>query len=160
MAQNFLRAENRQITIQPTMLINELYIKMAQGENYNFNDRAHLLAVAALAMRNLLTDYGRARRAARRGGVAVKLPINEALDNVMDPNLSDLDGNIYRAELMEKLSTFNPLGATIIDLKAVGMTNEQIAEHLNISIDSVKRKFKNAFAKLSEMHNNKKADNE
>jgi RNA polymerase sigma factor (TIGR02999 family) len=65
-----MRSERANHTLQPTALVHEAFVKLVQSQGATYNDRAHFFAVAATAMRQILSDHARARRAAKRGGDA------------------------------------------------------------------------------------------
>jgi hypothetical protein len=80
MAERSLRRESRQQTLQPTALIHETYIRLADYGRANYQDRMHFFAVAARVMRQILVDYARARAAAKRGG-PIRISLDENLDS-------------------------------------------------------------------------------
>src|SRR5512133_2013268 len=67
MAENLLRAERPGHTLQPTALINELYLRLETGQPPQWRNRAHFFAVVATTLRRILVDHARAHRAERRG---------------------------------------------------------------------------------------------
>lgn len=79
-AARYLRQERPNHTLQPTALVNEVYLRMLGQEQLPYQDRAHFLGVAARLMRQILTDHARKRHAAKRGALVTTLPLNESLD--------------------------------------------------------------------------------
>src|ERR1700753_458273 len=75
-----LRQERPNHTLQPTALVNEVYLRLVGKAHPDYADRAHFLGVAAHLIRQILTEHARRRHAAKRGGGITALPINESLD--------------------------------------------------------------------------------
>jgi RNA polymerase sigma-70 factor, ECF subfamily len=67
-ASSYFRAQRANHTLQPTALVHEAFMRIAGNANITFEGRSHFLAVAAMAMRNVLADHARRRRAEKRGG--------------------------------------------------------------------------------------------
>src|SRR5947209_6306101 len=68
LAASYARQNRPDHTLQPTALVHEAFVKIVQSPGLQINDRAHFFAIAATAMRQILSDYARAKRAAKRGG--------------------------------------------------------------------------------------------
>ena len=79
MAHARLRGERSDHTLGTTALVHEAYLRLVDIDRIDWQDRAHFLAVASTAMRRILVDYARRRRAAKRGGSAEDVPLNEEL---------------------------------------------------------------------------------
>src|SRR5438477_1455734 len=77
-AAGYLRSERRDHTLQTTALINEAYLKLIDQRDVKWQNRAHFFGIASQAMRRILVDYARTRTREKRGGDAVKLPLEEA----------------------------------------------------------------------------------
>ena len=82
-ALRLLHAERPDHTLQPTGLINEAYLRLAESDA-GWQERAHFFALAARLMRQILVDYARSRRAAKRGGHASRVPLDEGIAIVPD----------------------------------------------------------------------------
>src|SRR5258708_19289588 len=80
MARFYMARESPGHTLQTTALVNEAYVRLVDSGHNNFQNRIHFLAVCAQAMRRILTDWGRSRRALKRGGKIRLLRLDEALD--------------------------------------------------------------------------------
>src|SRR5690349_11023382 len=76
-AARLLRPDQRGRTLQPTALVNELFLKLAGQQDSTWQDRGHFFAVAAQSMRRILLDHARRRNAGKRGGGAISVPIDE-----------------------------------------------------------------------------------
>src|SRR6266511_433493 len=77
-AAHYLRRERPDHTLQTTALIHEAYLKLIDQKDVNWQSRAHFFAISAQAMRRILVDYARTKHREKRGGDALKLPLEEA----------------------------------------------------------------------------------
>ena len=77
LAAAYLRRERADHTLQPTALVNELYLRLAEREEVAWQDRAHFFAFAATQMRRILVDHARHHRAGKRGGDQVEVTLDE-----------------------------------------------------------------------------------
>ena len=78
LARRYVRRERAQ-TIQATALVHEAYVRLAKDKNQNWTGRTHFLAIAAIAMRQILVERARARGASKRGGSRVRVTLDDAL---------------------------------------------------------------------------------
>jgi RNA polymerase sigma factor (TIGR02999 family) len=127
-------------TLNTTALMNEAYLKLAAAEP-DWQNRAHFLAVAATAMRQILIDYARIRRAEKRGGDRVQVTLDE-LKLDPGPNLSDERAEALLAldRSIERLSGRNERQSRIVECRFFGgMTIPDTAEALGISPATVQR---------------------
>lgn len=132
-------------TLQPTALVNEAYVKLAGSEESPRN-RAHFLGLAAIAMRQILVDHARSKRAAKRSAVCVSL---EASDLSAIPQADALD-MIALDEALKKLSGLSERYCRIVELRFFGgLTVPDVARVLDISISTVEAEWRNAKAWLS-----------
>ncbi len=123
-------------TLQPTALVNELYLKLFAGQTVDWQDRAHFFAVAAQQLRRLLIDHARARLAEKREGGRVRLSLTEVsgLEAPREEDLLELD------EALNRLESLDPRAARIIELRFFGgLTEKEAAEVLEISVATLKR---------------------
>jgi RNA polymerase sigma-70 factor (ECF subfamily) len=142
LAGSFLNREHA-VSIQTTELVHEAYFRLTQQRSVDWNNRGQFFAIAAQAMRRILIDAARARKASKRG--AEKVPISEAptISVEVDQHLIDLDTAL--AELAE----FDPDQARLVELRYFGgLTIEETAEVLGISPATVKREWSIARAWL------------
>ena len=135
-----LRRERANHTLQPTALVNEAYLRMAEQSRVRWESRSHFLALAATAMRRVLVDHARKRHAAKRGaGLAVSFDDELAIPERRDPPLLALD------EALHELERLDPRQARLVELRYFGGLNiEQTAEALGISPATVKREWATA----------------
>ena len=136
-AARHLRGERIGHTLQPTAIVNEAYVRLAQQEpGKQWQDRTHFFAVAARVVRAVLIDHARARRAAKRGSGAVSVELAVADASVPAPpvDLLDLD------TALRMLEGIDPEQGRIVELRYfAGLSIEETAEALGTSPSTVKR---------------------
>jgi RNA polymerase sigma factor (TIGR02999 family) len=133
-------------TLQTTALVNEAYLRLVNVEDVNWQNRTHFFAVSAQIMRRILVDAARARLADKRGGRLPHVCLNESMDGA--PQSSEefiaLDDALNALEKMDQRK------ARVVELRFfAGLSVEQTAAALNISVPSVKRDWKLAKAWLT-----------
>ena len=132
-------------TLQPTALVHEAYLKLFAGQVAEFADRDHFLAVSANAMRNLLVDRARARRALKRGGEMSREPEDVLLMGFEELSTDLLDLNAA----LEELAAFAPDAARVVELRFFGGSSmEETARVLNVSARTAEREWRSARAWL------------
>ena len=140
------RAEPAEASLNTTALVHEAYLRLVDVDSVSLRDRNQFLALASRVMRNLLVDHARARRAAKRGGGARALELNEAAwlpDDRVDA-VSDLD------EALTRLETVDARQARIVEQRFFGgLSLEEIAAAGDISLATVKRELRFARAWLA-----------
>ena len=123
-------------TLQPTALVNELYLKLFAGEPVEWQNRAHFFAVAAQQLRRLLIDHARARVAEKRGAGDVQLSLDEA-SGLAAPRQEDL---IELDQALHCLEELDARCARVVELRFfAGLTEREAAEVLGISVATLKR---------------------
>lgn len=135
-ARRRLRLERADHTLNTTALVNEAYLKLVQLDRLHGESRAHFLAIAALAMRQVLVSHARHRKRVKRGGGAPHVTLSEAvnLPAVEVDRILDLDA------ALDALAALNPRHARIVECRFFGgMTIEETATALAISPATVKR---------------------
>ena len=134
-------------TLQPTALVHEAWLKIqkAQDGGASFADRRHFLAVAAKAMRQVLVNHARDRKAQKRGGGATKLPLDECLDAV-----EQASGNVVAlADVLDRFASSHPRAAQVVEMRVFGgFTVEEVAEALDVAATTVKEDWRFARAWL------------
>lgn len=139
-----MRGERPNLTIQPTDLVHEAYLRMADQTRLQSRDRAHFLALAARAMRQILVDHWRRRKAAKRGG-GVRIQLEPGIDVAAErpAEVVTLD------DALQALAEIDPRKAQVIELRFFGgMTAAEIAEVLGVSTATVGREIRFAQAWL------------
>lgn len=133
-------------TLQPTALVNEVYLRLV--DNAVITDtpsRAYFFAAAAEAMRRILVEAARKRIAAKRGGQLQRHPFDEMLHSCQQENL-DL---IELDEAIDQLKVVHPRQANVVNLKWFGHYSvKQISDMLDISISTVEQDWRTAKAFL------------
>jgi RNA polymerase sigma factor (TIGR02999 family) len=106
-----MRRESPGQTLQATALVNEVYLRLIEVKQVQWQNRAHFFAIAARAMRRILVDAARARRARKRGGGGVRLPLDEALLIPQNPgdDFVALDEALTALAAIETLTVINDL---------------------------------------------------
>lgn len=144
-AANRMRRERWNHTLQPTALINELYIKLSNNPELSWKDRTHFIAIAAGVMRTILIDHARGRDALKRGGGVLSLELDEALAYAPEKAsvLLELE------EALKRLESVDPAKARIVELRFFGgLQIDEIAEVVGLSERTVKRYWNAARARL------------
>jgi RNA polymerase sigma factor (TIGR02999 family) len=135
-ARSKLRHERSGHTLNTTALVNEAYLQLVQVDRVQWQSRAHFLAIAAQAMRNILVSYARRRKRVKRGGGAPHVPLSEAAD--LPANEADRILGLDAA--LHNLAALNPRHARIVECRFFGgMTIEETATVLGISTATAKR---------------------
>ncbi len=132
-----LRFERR-LTIRPTALVNEVYLRMAALRESRWQDRAHFLSLAARVTRQALVDEARRRRAEKRdGGTPVTLN-DENLGGGKEDGFDALDVD----QLLTELKGFDETAAEVVTLRVFGgLSIEETAEALSLSVATVNRRW-------------------
>ena len=134
-AARFLSRERRDHTLQTTALINEAFLKLIDQREVNWESRTHFFAIAANLMRRILVDYARAKKREKRGGDAVKLPLEEAVLVAGKEKNVDLIG---LDEALTRLEKIDERQARIVELRYFAdLTLEETAKTLGISRTTV-----------------------
>ena len=146
MARKYMRRERADSTLQATALVNEVYLRMVDVEQVNFNDRAHFFAVSAQMMRRILVDRARARGSAKRGGNAPRVD----LDATPEIAATGRDRDIVAVdEALDELAKLDPRKAKVIELRYfAGLSVEETGAVLKVSPQTVLRDWKLAKAWL------------
>jgi RNA polymerase sigma-70 factor (ECF subfamily) len=135
-AEAHMRRERRDHTLQATGLVSEFFVHVARSAAFTTRTKAQFLMVASVAMRRLLVDYARARRAEKRGGGLVRVDIEHA-EAGADTNYEDL---IAIDDLLGQLAASDPRMAQIVELRFFGgLTVEETAIVIGASPRTVKR---------------------
>jgi RNA polymerase sigma factor (TIGR02999 family) len=135
-AGRYVRRERQGGTLQTTALVHEAYVRLARDTDLSFENRAHLLGIAARAMREILVERARARGAQKRGGRDARVTLDEGM---LADAAEQVDTLALHAAL-EKLAGIDGQQEQIVELRFFGgLTIEETAEVLAISPATVKR---------------------
>lgn len=143
-ADRVLRREARGHTLQPTALVHEAYLKLA-GAPIGSENRAHFLGIAARAMRQVLVDHARRRRAAKRGGGEAAVSLADA-DGAIDLQSDEL---LALDEALTRLAKESDRLRQVVELRFFGgLTEEEIATTLDVTTRTIQRDWVKARAWL------------
>lgn len=144
-AGHFMKEERPGRTIQTTALVHEAYLKLIDITNVDWQHRAHFFAISAQIMRRILLDRARKRVAAKRGGAAPRL----RLDEVPDVGAGRAREIILLDDALNELAKIDPRKAEVIELRFFGgLSVEETAEVLKVSAATVMRDWRLARAWL------------
>ena len=131
-----MRFERANHTLQPSALVNEAYVRLAEAPSSVWQDRAHFLATAARVMRHILVDHARSHGAGKRGAGAVQVTLDE---NVLQTPNHSID-ILALHEALDRLSNLDARQGRIVELHFFGgLSFEEIASVLELSERTVKR---------------------
>jgi RNA polymerase sigma-70 factor, ECF subfamily len=135
LASNFLHKE-RSESLQTTELVHEAFFKLTKQHSVNWQNRSHFFAIASQAMRRILIDAARERKAVKREAEKISLDNSPSIPVEVNENLLALD------MALQELETFDATQSRIVELRYFGgLTIEETAEVLEISPATVKREW-------------------
>ena len=144
-AGHIMTAERPGSTLQPTSLATDAYLSLVQNHDVQWCDRFHFFAVASRAMRRVLVDHSRRKRAQKRG---LGWERTDGLDTATIP-LRDPDLLLALDQALDRLEKLDPRPCQIVELRYFGgLTEEETADLLDISVRTVKREWSVARAWL------------
>jgi RNA polymerase sigma factor (TIGR02999 family) len=145
LARYYLRQEHIGHTLQPSDLVHEAYIRLADEKDIDWQNRAHFFGIAAMRMSHILIEHARGRRAAKRGGGEYRLSLSK-----MDRQAEERDVNLLALDdALRRLEALDQQKSRIVELRYfAGLTIEETAEALGISPATVKRDWSMARAWL------------
>jgi RNA polymerase sigma factor (TIGR02999 family) len=144
-ARRCMRGERRDHSLQATALLNEAYLRLVDVRRVNWRNRVHFLAMSARIMRRVLVESARARQFKRRGGGAARVSLEETLlvTNAPDPDVVAL------SEALDAFARIDERKSRVVELRYFGgLTVEETAEALGISVETVARDWRLARAWL------------
>jgi RNA polymerase sigma factor (TIGR02999 family) len=139
-ALGYMRHERNDHTLQPTALVNEVYMRLLNQRKIGWNDRVHFYVFAARVMRNILKDHARAHLAERRGGKdSFRLPLSEEVKWIGNSMEEVLDLN----RALDKLENLDARKAQLVELRFyLALTMDEAADVLSISLATAERDLK------------------
>ena len=136
LAHQCIRRERPGHTLQTSALLNEAYLRLIDQKNINWQDRAHFFGIAARLMRQVLVDYARKRRYAKRGGDVRRVPLDEAMI-VSEERAADV---VALDDALKLLAEIDPRQSQIVELRFFGgLSIDETAEVLAVSPGTVMR---------------------
>jgi len=146
MAAVHLQRERAGHTLQPTALVNEVYMRLVGGQATPWQNRAHFFGIAARAMREVLVDYARRRIAGKRGGKDVERVEIDVEAQGVSPKIENV---IAINEALERLARIDPEQSRLVELRFfAGLNVEETAEVMGASPTTIKREWRSAKAWL------------
>jgi RNA polymerase sigma factor (TIGR02999 family) len=147
-AHRHLSARRDGATLNTTALVNEAYLKLADDSRAGWNDRVHFLALAAVAMRHILTDRAKARASLKRGGAVRHVTLDDTLLDVDDQP----DALLQLNDALDRLNSIDARLARVVEYRFFGgLSNEEIAAALGITERTVERDWVKARMLLREV---------
>jgi len=139
-ADGYLRRESQSHTLQPTALVHEVYLRLADYGGNDYESRRHFYAIAAQVMRRILVDHARARYAAKRGA-GVKVPMEREHDIARERDRIV----ICLHDALNALAMEDDVKARLVEMRFFGgMTAEEIAECVSTPVHIVRRELRSA----------------
>jgi RNA polymerase sigma-70 factor, ECF subfamily len=140
-ARFLMSKERSNHTLQPTALVHEAFMKLSEQSGIDWKNRSHFYGFASRMMRQILVDHARLHAAAKRGS----RPIHFSLDDVQIPIEERADSIIVLNEALERLEQLDEKQAKLVEMKFFGgLSNQEIAETLDISERTVGREWQAA----------------
>ena len=136
LARSYMRNQRADHTLQTTALVNEAYLRLIDSSRVKWQNRTHFFAISAQLMRRVLVDFARQRNSQKRGGEVQKVELDEALV-VASEQKTDL---VALDDALKALTEMNPRQSEVVELRYFGgLSEEEIAEHLGISVRTIRR---------------------
>lgn len=148
LAGRYMRRENAGHTLQTSALVNEAYLRLIDQKHVQWQNRAHFFGIAAQLMRRILIDHARSHQYAKRGGGAIQVSLDEtaAVSEARAAELLAVD------EALEKLTAMDARKGRIVELRFFGgLTEEEAAEVMDVSVPTIQREWRAAKAWLHRM---------
>jgi RNA polymerase sigma factor (TIGR02999 family) len=144
-ARHQLNLETPGSTLQPTAVVHEAYLRLVNQDRMEWRNRAHFFAISAAMIRRILLDHARQRNAAKRGGLAQKIPLDAP---IASPDGFDLD-ILALDEALTELAGLDEQQARVVELRFfTGLNIDETAEALGVSAATVNRDWVTAKAWL------------
>lgn len=141
LAGHYMRGERPGHTLQATALVNEVYLRLIEIDQVQWQNRAHFFAMAARLMRRILVDAARSRGYQKRGGGMTMVALEESLVVSHEPG-EDL---VALDEALTALAAVDPRKSQVVEMRFFGgLSLEETAEALHVSRDTIKRDWKMA----------------
>lgn len=137
MAAAQLRKERPGHTLQPSALVNEVYLRLFGDHGIGWENRAHFFSIAAGTMRRILIDHARTRRARKRDGALKRVELDDVPLLFVE---ADTERLLVLDEALTRLAALDARQAQVVELRFfAGLTNDEAADVLGISVRTVKR---------------------
>lgn len=137
LAVNVMRGEQSPVTLQPTALVHEAWMRLMNQHSAQFRNRAHFYSIAVRLMRRVLVDQARRRNAAKRDG-GIHLSLDDV--DIVAPQLDGAEEVLRVHEALYKLTAINERQSQVVELRFfAGLSVEEVAAVLDVSLATVKR---------------------
>ena len=138
LAHYLMKGERKDHTLQPTDLVNQIYIKLVAAKDRDWQNRSHFFALAARAMRRYLIDHARGRPDA-------EFVAMEGMEDFLPANSAKIDLALTVDKLLNQLSDIKPEWCMLVEVKYfLGLTDEEAAEALGIKLRTMQRMWRDA----------------
>jgi RNA polymerase sigma factor (TIGR02999 family) len=138
LARHFMRGERKDHTMQPTELVNQIYIRMVAAKDRDWQNRQHFYAIAARAMRRYLIDHA-------RGHPDAEFVALEGIEHLVSASSPKVDLAITVDRLLDDLAKTKPEWCTLVEVKYfLGLTDEEAAETLGLKLRTMQRMWRDA----------------
>jgi RNA polymerase sigma-70 factor, ECF subfamily len=138
LASSYLAGERQTVTLSPTVLVHEVYMRLSKQTAVDFQSKSHFFAVASTMMRRILVDHARSRSRTKRGGKHQRVIMDESMlmSRTKDADVLEMD------EALDELSGLDPRQARIVEMRFFGgMTVPEVAEVLQLSTRTVEKEW-------------------
>lgn len=136
LAKLYMAGERQGHLLQPTALVNEAWLRLIDWRNVEWQNRAHFFALAAQIMRRILVDFARARGREKRGGGEIQVSLTEAAKVPLERSA----GLVALDDALQALEKLAPRQARMVELRFfAGLSDQEAAEALNVSVGTVRR---------------------
>lgn len=138
LAASYLQLESSTVSLSPTVLVHEAYVKLSKQASDRYESRGHFLAIAATMMRRILVDHARGRNRIKRGGEHMRVVFDE--DSTLAPSR---DSDVLALdEVLEELQKLDPRQAKIVEMRFFGgMTVPEVAQVLALSTRTIENEW-------------------
>ncbi len=145
LAHRYMGGERENHVLQTTALVNEAYLRLIDSSRVQWQNRAHFFAVSSQLMRRVLVDIARARDREKRGGGRIQVSLDESVVGA-DERRADL---IALDDALTALSATDERASRVVEMRFFGgLENDEVAEALGLSVETVKRDWRWARAWL------------
>ena len=145
LARRYMRRESPGHTLQTSALVNEVYLRLIDQTNVSWQNRSHFFGIASRLMRRILVDHARSHARQKRGGNAQRLSLDATAVLTKEPDV-DL---VAIDEALTRLAELDSQKSRIVEMKFFGgLTNDEVAECLNVSSRTIEREWRKSKAWL------------
>ncbi len=138
LAERFLSGESNTVTLSPTVLVHEVYVRLTKQRSVQYQSKSHFLAIASTMMRRILVDHARARTRVKRGGKNIRLAFDE---NLLVSTSRDEDV-LAIEEALQELGLMDARQSRIVEMRFFGgMTVPEVAEALGLSTRTIEKEW-------------------